>query len=747
MSAIYGERLVFGQHNGPDLTLIVFGDEFYARYETEDGFTVIYDLDRGLYCYAILSEGQFVSSAIPLSKPVPVGIRRHLKESGNVRNQKFKRQYQLKRARAIPLSASSNVMRTYGPNSGLLEGRMISNGNIKGLTILVDFDDLQSSITFNDVEALLNGQNYTENGNFCSVNQYFKLMSTGKLDYINKVVGPVKLSKKQSYYINNLLIEEALQIAVDKFHLDLSEFDSREEGLVDAVSFMYAGRSLYSGNLWPHNSFQDINIGDYKTHFYTVQSLGRNNVDLSIGTFAHETGHMLCRFPDLYDYGERDGDLEQSSGLGQYCLMSWGNHLGEGKRPSPICAYLRDLAGWCDNEINLNNPGAYEAKHGDYGTVMRFRTDKSHEYYLIENRHKEDLDLDLPDQGLAIYHCDTRGSNEYQDGTPDNHYQCALIQADGHFDLEKTPNGGDDGDLFENLKGTAVSNATNPNSREWDGTDSGLIISGIGPSGSVISFKTGAQSGGDHTVSNSVVADLIIPDDDPAGVSSIMEIQKSGILTRITVDVNITHTHRGDLKITLMAPSKKEVVLYRNKGGKLDNLNLSLDSGSLPALKKLAGEFIEGIWTLKVVDNFKDDVGRLDNWGLKIEYDDDQQIIKGEVTPGIIIPDAKLSGIESVINIVETGKAKSVSVEVDITHTFRGDIRIELITPSKQHVQLESGNGKSGTNIRETYNEYSRPALKALVNTEINGKWVLHVIDTAASDEGTLNRWALKIAK
>ena len=55
--------------------------------------------------------------------------------------------------------------------------------------------------------------------------------------------------------------------------------------------------------------------------------MGRSADDLSIGTFCHENGHLLCRFPDMYDYGERDGDTVESAGIGGYCLMGSGNHL------------------------------------------------------------------------------------------------------------------------------------------------------------------------------------------------------------------------------------------------------------------------------------------------------------------------------------------------------------------------------------------------------------------------------------
>ena len=43
MSAIFGETLVIEQENGPPIELVVWGDEFYVRYETKEGFTVCYD--------------------------------------------------------------------------------------------------------------------------------------------------------------------------------------------------------------------------------------------------------------------------------------------------------------------------------------------------------------------------------------------------------------------------------------------------------------------------------------------------------------------------------------------------------------------------------------------------------------------------------------------------------------------------------------------------------------------------------
>lgn len=88
MTGIFGETLTFKQEKGPDVSLVVNGDEHYARYETVDGYTVVYDTELGLYCYALTRNGQFASSKIPLSESPPQGVPMHLEESDLVRASK-----------------------------------------------------------------------------------------------------------------------------------------------------------------------------------------------------------------------------------------------------------------------------------------------------------------------------------------------------------------------------------------------------------------------------------------------------------------------------------------------------------------------------------------------------------------------------------------------------------------------------------------------------------------------------------
>ncbi len=619
MSAIFGEILTLGQEKGPEVRLRVFGDEHYARYEDLGGYSVLYDAARGLFCYAALNGNRLRSTGVPIDQPPPYGLVRHLQESATVRRARREERDLSRAARAAAAPGAHEVVRTFGPNQGLLAGRQLSIGSVRGLTILVNFQDLQSTVTAADVREMLNADNYTRNGNICSVREFYRRVSSGKLDYTNDVVGPYTLGHDRAFYVNNLLIEEALRLAVND-GVDLTRFDSRHEGILDALNVLYAGQTQYLGELWPHNYSIDLTFGQVRTNLYLLTSLGRTAADLSIGTFCHENGHLLCRFPDIYDYGERDGDNVRSAGIGDFCLMGSGNHLDFGRSPSPVCAYLRDLAGWCDTVVDLNNGGTQAAVHGEYDKVIKYRTSKPNEYFLVENRSKMGLDRALPASGLAVYHCDILGSNELQEGSAGQHFQVAVLQADGHQDLENNANRGDGGDLFANVHGIALSAESNPHTREWDGRDSGLVLSDIDPPGDRIAFAAGA-SAPPQTASGEQEPMLPIPDASPAGVASVIPITASGVIERIRVGVDITHTYIGDLRVELVSPTGRRAILHGQVGGSAHDLSATFDSASPGALASMVGAPMQGEWMLRVADLVAADTGTLRRWKLELTSD------------------------------------------------------------------------------------------------------------------------------
>jgi len=202
---------------------------------------------------------------------------------------------------------------------------------------------------------------------------------------------------------------------------------------------------------------------------------------LKIGTFCHENGHMLLGWPDLYDY---DYDSE---GVGAFCLMY--DAIAD-TNPIEPCAYLKYIAGWCSVTQLSGTP----AQPGfvvpsDSNTIYKYsHPTAANEYYLIENRQQAGRDLAIADNGLAIWHIDTTGSNDNQQMTPESHYKVTLMQADGHWDLEHNLNGGDSTDLY----GAPFFTRCTPDSAAptywWSGDPTSLYVTGISGSAPVMTF-------------------------------------------------------------------------------------------------------------------------------------------------------------------------------------------------------------------------------------------------------------------
>lgn len=212
---------------------------------------------------------------------------------------------------------------------------------------------------------------------------------------------------------------------------------------------------------------------------YQITNIGS---ELTLRTFCHENGHMICDYPDLYDYGV---DGVSANGVGHYCLMCFG---GDNKNPVQVCAYLKNETGWATKATPIT-PGItanLSAANNDFYVYAKNAT----EYFIVENRQKTGRDIFLPDAGLAIWHVDEdeQASNENQQMTPSQHYECSLEQADNRFDLEKRTNAGDSEDLLASPNNTQFSDSTSPNSKWWDGSNSGLNITQISASGATMTF-------------------------------------------------------------------------------------------------------------------------------------------------------------------------------------------------------------------------------------------------------------------
>ena len=147
-----------------------------------------------------------------------------------------------------------------------------------------------------------------------------------------------------------------------------------------------------------------------------------------------------------------------------------------------------------------------------------------------------------------------------------------------------------------------------------------------------------------------------------------------------------------------------------------------------------------------VQDLAPNDVGMLNRWALEFAVAGQPlgQVVLEE-SPGLLIPDNNAAGIQRSLAANAPGNVGSVTVAVDITHTYIGDLRISLRSPTGTVVVLHDKTGGSVDNIAKTYTVGSTAALANLAGQSINGVWQLTISDTAARDVGKLNSWRVVI--
>jgi subtilisin-like proprotein convertase family protein len=254
------------------------------------------------------------------------------------------------------------------------------------------------------------------------------------------------------------------------------------------------------------------------------------------------------------------------------------------------------------------------------------------------------------------------------------------------------------------------------------------------------------EAAGAQTFQAASTPALAIPDADAVGVRDTITFSEAAMVSSVKVHVDITHTYRGDLRLTLTAPSGASVVLHNRNGGRADNIRRTFDPTSTPGVSTLVGQSLQGDWTLHVQDLAPADLGRLNRWELEIEGRADA-VVELEETPGVTIPDDDPSGIERTLATTATGQVKEVAVSVDITHTFIHDLSVALVSPSGTSVTLHHRTGGAVDNIITTYTPATTPGLQALRGEAIEGEWKLKIADLAGLDVGKLNQWALRIVR
>ncbi|HET9951351.1 MAG TPA: M6 family metalloprotease domain-containing protein [Candidatus Eisenbacteria bacterium] len=417
------------------------------------------------------------------------------------------------------------------------------------------------------------------NDGITSVREYYREISNGRLLISGQVTSKwMNMPHSQAYYVNGSagldfgsyprsaqkLAEDAMSAAYSDFGGKLGYFDNDgldgvsgsgdDDGYIDAVCVIHpgVGGEVVSGvqafnYLWSHEAgvavysncpgtgggpecLPGIPLGSVRGFLYTMTAeFNESPGDNAVGTYCHEFGHTIG-LPDLYD--------PNAAGLGFYSLMGLGNYLpfyGEapfGSGPGSLDAWSRQYLGF-DPIVTPKAGGHYTlgpATGGGGSLRVWSHGEPGSEYFLLENRERTGVDRYLPGDGLLIYHVDDRNQDNLSGPSL---YRVRVVPADSVSlnDLESSVgNFGDDKDFWPGtLLRRSWTESTTPNSRDYDGFDTGVRLANI--------------TGGTPDFSDSVSFDLVL--------STQPELRITGIAYADGGDDHPDPSETGDLTLQL----------------------------------------------------------------------------------------------------------------------------------------------------------------------------------------------------
>lgn len=379
----------------------------------------------------------------------------------------------------FPLGTPPSVIR------GAAAERAPLRGTVRVIVVLVDFSDKKMEASKAHFEELFFSLGTMASG---SVRDFYQEVTHGLIDIQGEVVGTYRLPQTLATYAHGAsgmgsALPNARTMARDAAKaadadVNFAPYDNDGNGYVDAFIVIHAGKGAEetgsAGDIWSHKWVLDG--GAYATD--TTQIYGYLTVpeNAKVGVCAHELGHLLFGWPDLYDTDY------SSNGIGNWCLMAGGSWNGGGDRPAHPSAWCKANQGWVTVANQTANGSATIPDVKESHNVIRLWSSggASQEYFLVENRQKTGFDDHLPEGGLLIWHVD----DAIAGNTDENHPKVALEQADGKRDLEHNVNRGDGGDPYPGSADNRTFDAnSNPNSNSYAGAKTCVAVRSISDSG------------------------------------------------------------------------------------------------------------------------------------------------------------------------------------------------------------------------------------------------------------------------
>ena len=350
-------------------------------------------------------------------------------------------------------------------------------GVVKGLVLLVDFSDVPATLSKDEIDAWLNTKGYNKYGLTGSIRDYYLGQSNNIVDYQNEVHGYYRAKQTRTYYDGGTSYTRADElwaevIAAMDAEIDFSLFDNDKDGKTEAISLLYAGgEGTFGQGLWPHASSSRTKADGVTLNRYMMTALHTQPTNY---VFAHESGHMLFGWPDLY-------------GVGDYCIMA---NRDSDTNPVGINDMFRVDQGWLDVVDIDSSTNATYTTAPDAPAYRYVNTAKTSEYFLWSNVQPKQEWVSLKGGGILLWHFD----NSIAGNTPPATLQLAVVQGGGTRILSATtwPSPGTAAtDFFYKGNNSEISATTKPASSWNSGSASGLRIYDISTNSPQMNFSVG----------------------------------------------------------------------------------------------------------------------------------------------------------------------------------------------------------------------------------------------------------------
>ena len=439
---------------------------------------------------------------------------RHARALGNYRLDPVLLKYAVNKAQRNQLGLLAPSLTPPGSWAG-----MPTTGNVKILTLLIDFSDYPAYNTATTINAKVFGGGVNA-GDFPyeSLHNYYARSSYNQLDLSGNVLGWYRPAYSRaslgslSDTARETLIAQALNHYNTQGH-DFAQYDNNNDGAIDYFVVVWTGPDQgWNSNWWGYQTSWDNTTSpvlDGKTLAkYSWQWECRYDGGTTDGVYdqivvIHETGHALG-LPDYYDY---DDTVGPDGGVGQLDMMdsNWGDHN----------SFSKWVLDWITPQVVTGAPQSVTLTSSgitNKALVVMPGANSSNpfaEYFVVENRERNgnnsnrtsNPNYDLPNDGLLVWHVDARlqstpyGYDYLYDNSYTAHKLLRLMEADGLNEIETVPDYWVQADDYY-TSGKTLTDTSNPNSRKYDGAASNVVVQSIPAAGASMTFTAGVSGGG-----------------------------------------------------------------------------------------------------------------------------------------------------------------------------------------------------------------------------------------------------------